>query len=415
MALAVVEEQAQATAGETRALEEAFERFVEQTDQLRAAYLELKQRAERIDLELSAANRQLQQKVRELDEVSTFQRSILESIPTAVVVTDLDGVINTFNPAAERMWRVCRADALGTHFTDVMGADGALLATVLAGQARSESLRREVGGDDARTISSTASLVDDSNGRPIGAIQVDQDITQLCSLQSRLYQQEKLADLGKMAAGLAHEIRKPLNGIKGFASILERHADRDARQQRYIGHIMGAADRLNSMLGRMLDFARPDDVRPRSCDLAAEAEQVAEFVRAEDPAGRVAVVADLPDGLPSVTADPDKLKQVLLNLVKNGVEAIEGAGRVTVGAQCVDDGQAVRVSVTNTGAGIAPEDVGHVLEPFHTSKQGGTGLGLAIVARILQLHGTELEVDSRPGEGTAMAFVLPVAPSAEEP
>ena len=389
------------------ALREAFAYFSRQTAQFRDAYAALKERADQINLEL-------ERKVQQLDEAYNLQRSILHSIPTAVVVTDLAGVINAFNPAAERMWEVPAERALGAHFRDVMQPHHRLLAGVLAGRYRQEALRRELGGQQARVISSAACLVEDSAGRPIGALQLDNDITKVHRLEAALCQQEKLAGLGQMAAGLAHEIRKPLNGIKGFASLLERRLQGGEAEQRYVGSIMGAADRLNAMLGRLLDFTRPDELHCSPCDLRAEAEEVAEFVRAEEPADATIRVR-VPEGAHCVHADSDKLKQVLLNLVKNGVEALDGAGSVTVSAQALTEGgeRLVRVCVEDTGRGIPPQDVGRILEPFYTAREGGTGLGLPIVQRILKLHGCELNIDSRPGSGTTMSFMLPAGGTEE--
>ncbi|MHC4787677.1 MAG: two-component system sensor histidine kinase NtrB [Planctomycetota bacterium] len=412
----VAEEQADLSASQVRELQEAFAQFCQQTAQLKAAYAELKEKAERVNLELDAANRQLERKVRELDEANNLKRSILESIPTAVVVTDLDGTINTFNPAAEAMWGVSRQDAAGRHFAEVMAPHHGLIGDVLAGRARPETLRRELGGPEPKVIASTACLVEDSSGRPIGALQLDRDLTRLRALESRLHQQEKLADLGKMAAGLAHEIRKPLNGIKGFASILERQAGPHSDRSRYLANITGAADRLSNMLGRLLDFARPDAVRLAPCDLKAEAEQVAEFVRAEDADGPATIVVDVPDEARWALADADKCKQVLLNLVKNGMEALRGEGEVCLSAALEHGGgeRLVRVRVADTGSGIPEEVRERILEPFYTEKPGGTGLGLAIVNRILQLHGTQLEVHDRPGGGTSMEFLLPAAADRED-
>ena len=398
---------------EVRGLRQAFAQFTRQTEQLRQAYLALKAETERINLELEATNRQLGHKVRELDEAYNLQRSILGSIPTAVVVTDLDGTVQTLNAAAARTWGVEDAQAVGRHFREVMGAHGDMLAAVLAGRRRPETLRRELSGEEARIISSTACLVEDSAGCPIGAVQLDHDITHTCELEARLQQHEKLADLGRMAAAMAHEIRKPLNGIKGFASILERKVSGDATQRRYVGNISTAADRLNAMLGRLLGFARPDELRAGPCDLRETVEEVIEFVRAEQAAADATIEVRVPDAARSVVADADKLKQVLLNLVKNAVEALEGEGRVCVEAhaQQGEAARTVRVVVSDTGRGIPEPMLQRVLEPFHSDKPGGTGLGLAIVSRLLQLHGAQLEVASRPGSGTRMAFVLPAAPN----
>ncbi len=392
---------------ELQALQEAFASFSRQTEQFRAAYAALKEKADQINLEL-------ERKVQQLDEANNLQRSILHSIPTAVVVTDLDGAINTFNPAAERMWGMPADMALGAHFRTVMEPHHKLLAGVLAGRYRQDAVRRELDGPEPRIISSAACLVEDSAGRPIGALQLDNDITKVHRLEAALCQQEKLAGLGQMAAGLAHEIRKPLNGIKGFASLLERRLQDGEAEQRYVGSIMGAADRLNSMLGRLLDFTRPDEARLADCDLRAEAQEVAEFVRAEGLPG-ASIEVEVPDDARSVRADGDKIKQVLLNLVKNGAEALDGPGTVAVSARTErrDGVRTVRVCVTDSGRGIPPEDAARILEPFYSAKEGGTGLGLPIVQRILQLHGCELNIESRPGGGTTMSFALPAGGTEE--
>jgi len=403
----LVETQPEVSPEDLRALQEAFAYFSRQTAQFRAAYNALKEKADQINLEL-------ERKVQQLDEANNLQRSILHSIPTAVVVTDLDGVVNTFNPAAERMWGVPAERALGAHFRTVMEPHHKLLAGVLAGHYRQDAVRRELDGPEPRIISSAACLVEDSAGRPIGALQLDNDITKVHRLEAALCQQEKLAGLGQMAAGLAHEIRKPLNGIKGFASLLERRLQNGEAEQRYVGSIMGAADRLNSMLGRLLDFTRPDEVRLGTCDLRAEAQEVADFVLAEGLPGAT-ICVEVPDEARFVRADRDKLKQVLLNLVKNGAEALDGPGTVTMAAEPVlgPDGPSVRVRVTDSGRGIAPEDAARILEPFYSAKEGGTGLGLPIVQRILQRHGCELNIESRPGRGTTMSFTLPAGGTEE--
>jgi len=407
----IAEQQVDIAPEELQALQAAFAQFSRRTEELRSAYANLQREAERVNVQLEEANRALEQKVRELDELYHFQRSILESIPTAVVVTDLEGSIRAFNPAAEGMWGRSRDEALGMDFRDVMGAHSDLLAGTLAGHYRRETLRRDLGRGESRIISSTACLVEDSSGRAIGAVQLDRDITRLCQLESELSQQEKLAELGTMAAGLAHEIRKPLNGIKGFASLLARRTQADDAQRRYSGCVVEAADRLDRMLHRLLDFARPDALDLRPLDLRLAAEQVAEFVRAEAAGEPVPLEVAIPDEARMVLADADKVKQVLLNLVKNGLEALQGEGRLRIEAR-LERGPAERAvcaSVIDTGRGMEADELDKVLEPFYSRKEGGTGLGLAIVNRLLQLHGTRLDIQSRPGAGTTVSFRLPAA------
>ena len=409
--MTVAEDQIEDSVEQLRSLQDAFARFTEQTAQLKAAYQELKRRAERMDTELEAANRQLERKVRELDEANNFQRSILDSIPAAVVVTDLKGLVRTFNKSAAELWGVDPEQAKGRDFRQILDPHHRLLQAVLEGREDRLSRRRAIEGPEGKVIASTACLVCDSAGRPIGAVQVDRDMTRLCSLQTELYQKGKLADLGKMAAGLAHEIRKPLNGIKGFASILQRKLDDDeARNERYVANIVGAADRLNGMLSRLLDFARPEDLHLDTCDLRREATTIAEFTRAALDGEEPTIAVQVPNEARWVSADADKIKQVLLNLVQNAVEALDGAGQVCITAECPDEeaGRA-QVTVEDNGPGIPGDIAQNIMEPFCTTKEGGTGLGLSIVCRILELHETGLQVDSRPGRGTSMSFLLPLA------
>jgi len=407
----IVSQQEQVTSEQLHALEDAFEVFGRQTALLKDAYVELQQRAERIDVELEQANRTLQQKVQELDETNNFLRSILESIPIAVVVTDLDGVVNTFNPAAEKMWGMPAEEALARSHRHAMGPHSDLLEGVLSGQYRRESVRRELGDQETRIITSTACLVEDSAGRPIGAIQLDRDMSRLCRLELALNQHQKLADLGKIATGLAHEVRKPLNGIKGFATLLAHNRSEGEKEHKYVGHIVEAVDRLNGMLGRLLDFARPNDLDLKPCDALAEAERIAEFIRVEGLPEGCRIRVRVSDDARWVTGDRDKIRQILLNLVKNAVEALEGPGEVLISAAPeTQDGHAhVRISVTDTGKGIPEKELEMVLEPFYTQKDGGTGLGLAVVDRLLRLHGARLQIESRVGVGTTTSFLLATA------
>ncbi len=395
---------------DARSLERAFDQFCEQTEKLQTAYDGLKRKVEAANLELEAVNRELEAKVRKLDEMSNFHKSILESIPTAVVVTDLKGGITTFNSAAEDMWGTTAGYARGRHYEEVMGEHGGLLAKVLEDGKRREGVRRELTDGDARVLfSSTADVVHDSRGNPIGAVQTDRDLTQVCILERQLIQQEKLADLGRMAANMAHEIRKPLNGIKGFASLLKHESGTEEKNGRYLANIMSATDRLNNMLGELLDFAKPADARPRPCDLAEAAGEVAQFISAENHHAGDIVTVDIPDDLRFVRADPAKLRQVLLNLVKNAVDAVGNRGKVGVRAEpeATEFGgeQGIRVIISDNGSGIAPEKIDVIRQPFF-SGNSGAGLGLAICDRILQQHHSELEINSVVGKGTTVEFRL---------
>ena len=390
-----------------RALEDAFRAFSRHTVTLQQTYRRLREEAARLNLELEQTNRMLERKVRELDELSNFQQSILSSVPVAVVVTDLDGTIKSFNVAAERMWGVSAGEAVGRSYRQVMQEQAGLLSGVLKGRNRRDSVRRPL-GEDNRIISSTACLVEDSEGRPIGAVQLDKDVTRLHRLEEHMCRRQKLAELGKMAAGFAHEVRKPLNGIKGFASLLRRRYSEDEEGCRYAGRIIEAAERLHRMLARMMGFASPGGLNLRPCNLSEQAHCVADLIRFEDPDSNLNLHVAVPESARCVQADADKLQQILLNLVKNAAEAVEATGEVVIHAYAESSArqECVHVRVADTGCGIARTKLDRITEPFVSETQGGTGLGLAVVERLLRLHETSLTVESEPGVGTVMEFVL---------
>lgn len=405
----------QAVSRRMSALEDAFEAFSEHTVSLQRTYRRLKEEAARVNQRLDRTNQRLQAKVRELDELANFQRSILSSVPVAVLVTDLKGYIRTFNPAAEQLWDVCADEAIGRSYREVLGPHCRLLERVLCGPSRREDTRRVV-EDENRIISSTASLVEDSKGRPIGAVQLDQDITRVTRLEEGMCRQQKLADLGKMAAGFAHEVKKPLNGIKGFASILRRRFPEDEEGCIYADRIMEAAERLNRMLGRVTGFARPGGLDKRTCDLKEQADSVADFIRFEDPHRELNIQILVPEGARFVLADADKLQQILLNLMKNAAEATDGAGEVVVQASREHQlgGTCVCIRVADDGPGIPKDILSQITEPFVTKKEGGAGLGLAVVDRLLKLHGSKLSAESEAGVGTIMEFALQIPEGTED-
>jgi PAS domain S-box-containing protein len=399
-----------------RELENAFRQFNERASVLRQTYVELRGEVARMNHELERVNRRLEAKVQELEEVSSFQNSILSSIPVGVTVTDLDGVIQRFNPPARDIWGVDAEEAIGSSIREVMGCHGQLLERVLAGEPGRRTIQRHL-EENGMVLATTVSVVRDSRGRSIGAIQLDRDVSRMRRLEDRLCRCENMADLGRSAAGLAHEVRKPLNGIKGFASLLRRMADGE-QVGKYSSRIMQAASRLDAMLEDLLDFARPTGLEPCELDLDRIARSVADLVSAEnvDRPRNVRILVDIPPGARRVIGDAGKIEQVLLNLVKNGVEAIEDEGKVRISARPAPepDEDRIRVIVEDTGTGIAPERLEAVQEPFTSDKERGIGLGLAMVKKFLRLHGTDVEIDSVPGEGTSVTFTLPAAEKGEQ-
>jgi two-component system NtrC family sensor kinase len=248
--------------------------------------------------------------------------------------------------------------------------------------------------------------------------EVRRSYDQLRRSQDLLLRQEKLASLGRLAAGLAHEINNPLSSVAGFAEALERRARseriRDMEEFRdlpeYLAFIQEEVGRASAIVRHLLDFARQREPSFEELDLAALIRDTVALVRRQAVVSNKEITLDLPPHLPAVQADHQMLQQVVLNLVTNALDAIDGEGEVRITA--LPASGHVEVCIKDTGCGIPPEHLARVFDPFFTTKDvgKGTGLGLAICQGIVEQHGGSIEVKSDGvNQGTTVAIRLPVA------
>jgi signal transduction histidine kinase len=255
---------------------------------------------------------------------------------------------------------------------------------------------------------------------------------------SRMKERDRLAALGSMAAGLAHEVKNPLGAIKGAAQLLEEvgaaSANEDPTAGEFVGIILEEVNRLDRVVGSFLDYARPHAGNPIPLDLNAAVRRTVQILSSQISDGGIDVQLDLGEPLQRAKIDPEKFRQVLLNLMQNAIQAMDGRGKVTVTTQMrrsargrvpppdgtipssrrslTDETELVEVSVRDTGPGISPKVLRNLFVPFFTTKTEGTGLGLAISQSIVQNAGGTIEVHSQPGAGTRFTIVLPAAEDA---
>jgi len=233
---------------------------------------------------------------------------------------------------------------------------------------------------------------------------------QLTAAEAAVRRSERLAALGQLSAGLAHELRNPLGSIKGSADLLARSASHnDPMAKELAGIISAEVDRTNSLVTRFLDFARPLEPRRELTDVTCVIDRAvtrAAVTQAAVTQANVEVVRDYSSSLPPLAIDPELMEQVFLNLVTNAAQASAPGGLITIRTREVD-GQA-EVSVIDRGCGIPPDKIETIFNPFVTTKQGGVGLGLAIVAKIVDGHGGKMSVESQPGKGSTFRVLLPI-------
>jgi signal transduction histidine kinase len=332
--------------------------------------------------------------------------AVMDAVAAGVVAIAADGRVALCNPAA------CSAIpglAPGADWRALAPDSPAL--RILAGFAGPLAVERSVGtGEGRRILACRASALHDQQGRLAGAVEAFDDITEVRRLAERAERVDRLKQLGEMAAGVAHEIRNPLNGIEGFASLLLRDLPPEDKRRRFAALIVEGVRDLNRTVSGLLEFTRQRRLERRPHLPADLVRAVCEVVAADHSAAGVAISVDDGWGASApIPVDGPQIKQVLLNLVRNACEAAAeahpGAGRVRIGIRPCDGG--AEVLVDDDGPGVPAESRQLVFTPFHTTKDHGTGLGLAVSFAIVQLHGGSISVEDGPLGGARFRLWLP--------
>ena len=331
-----------------------------------------------------------------------------------VFYTDAKGVILEVNEAFTRVYGYTPKEAVGQtprllrspHSTKEMYER--MWASILdpqRGYWRGELFNRTKDGREIPMLL-TITSVRDEKGDVLGYVSNAVDMSEQMQMQARLAQAEALANLGEMAAVVAHEIRNPLGSIVMAARQIGADDLPSADKETVLKVLRAESQRLNAVLSNFLAYARPRDLQLSRGDLNALAREVCGMAESNpDLVGGVTIRLRLDKKLEPFPMDADQVRQVLWNIVLNGIQAMGGAGTLTV-TTGRDNGHAW-VRMQDTGPGIAPEAVEKIFKPFHTTKQQGTGLGLAIADRIVKAHGGRIRVESAPPGGAAFIVVLP--------
>lgn len=369
--------------------------FVELSKSLRDSYDRLLERAARVERELARSHASL--------------KAVLEAAPAGVVTADPTGTIVGANPAAARILGIAADALVGRPLRDVRDAAGAALL-------HGEEGEREVAlaGGRSAVVHRRRSAVRDPEGRFLGTVDVLEDRTEQRRLEERMKHRETLAALGEMSATLAHEVRNPLHGIEGFASLLLRALPDDevsARPRSYARNVVRGVRELNAIVENLLEFARTRAASFAQRDLAAIARRASEIAaRGVDggPRARVEIEAK---GRTAANVDEVLVLQAVRNLVANALEASPEGARVRVEILRAPSEAVIRVS--DEGAGVPAELRSRIFSPFFTTKTRGTGLGLAVVARAASVHGGRVELEPT-ARGACFALHLPQPTSQEE-
>jgi two-component system sensor histidine kinase PilS (NtrC family) len=355
---------------------------------------------------LVGAHRRLEKAETELSVLSALHAEIVRSIPTGILAVDEESRVTFLNPAAEEICELGSEALRGRPLADHLPDFARVVEEARAQSGRGETtLSRKDGGH--RIVGySVAPLLGTELGERTGSVLVFQDLTELRRMEQQVRRADRLAALGEIAAGLAHEMRNPLASMSGSIGLLTAGAGLPEKDRRLLKIVQREAERLELLLRDFLSYARPTEPRLRPLSLRELVEEVTTLLRPTLPPRGIALEVELGADA-RVRADGGQLKQVLWNLLANAVDATPEGGRVRVALS--RNGSEAVVAIADTGAGISSEDLPRIFTPFFTTKERGTGLGLAIVHRIVEAHGGTIQVQSAPGEGSTFMLAMPLA------
>jgi len=265
-----------------------------------------------------------------------------------------------------------------------------------------------VGNGQVVPLEIGASLLADESGAHLGYIILFKDLTEVRGLRREIERSRRLASVGRLAAGVAHEIRNPLSSIKGFATYFKQRYQDVPRDQQTADIMIQEVDRLNRVVSQLLEFARPVSVSPKPASLKT---LVADSVKLIQPQARdkqITISTRHAAKVDAINIDPDRISQVLLNFYLNAIEAMEPGGKLAIKLSGSEEGDRLFIQVSDTGPGIAAEDLPKIFDPYFTTKSSGTGLGLAIAHNIVEAMGGTIEVKSEAGKGTTFGLTLPI-------
>lgn len=370
------------------------------------------QLAERI----KEAGRELEERRVDLRNLRTLHQDIVEHIPSGIVTLDLDGKIVSLNRGAQRIIGVTAEQIRDkiwreTPFGEIKGLETFFSAptSTFGGLSQELEIKRQDGQPIPIGINLTP--MKSSEGRLVGLVGIFQDLTERKMTEARLRQVDRLAAVGQLAAGLAHEVRNPLAAISGSIELM---AEEGAAHPRLLDIVLREAERLKLVTGQFLDFAKPTLASQKRCNLGALVEEAVSLLEKScDTMHPVTLSVQREAEEVEVVGDPDQLKQAFWNLGLNAVQAMPMGGRITLTIRRQVSKQGERwaaIELTDTGRGIPPDQLERIFDPFFTTRPGGTGLGLAITRKIVDDLGGRIEVVSEEGSGSTFRVLLKQAP-----
>jgi PAS domain S-box-containing protein len=360
----------------------------------------------------------IQQLAQKLEDVKNFTESIIQSIGSGIIITEMNDTITYINKAGERILGYPKEELMGKPFSifglkEKQSAIPSFLNNPDDLDTRKEGWMRKKDHTDfpvGFTINNHLSI----RGERIGKIVVFRDLTNVYKIQEEILRMDRLVSLGKLASGIAHELRNPLAGIKTTAQALGEEMSGDDSRREYLHRITKEIDRLNDLLKTFFSFAKPENLNLAHCHIKDIINEIIPFLIKEIADKGIRFTETYHPQLPKIKVDKTQMHQVLLNLFLNAIQAMPNGGELKIEANPIILNSLkgvkqnfIKVVISDTGTGIPSHIVHKIFDPFFTTKPRGIGLGLSITYQIIKKHGGTIKVESEWERGTSFVINLP--------
>ena len=353
---------------------------------------------------------------KELIETKNFLESIVEKAGDAISVVDLEGKVLFWNEGAEKIYGYMKEEVLGKNLSQFLyprdeklkAEEEKLMEKLMARMKKGEvipnvEVKRQTKEGKEIITSMTISPLRDAEGRIMGASRICKDITHLKKAEERLVLAERLSSLGELTAGVAHELRNPLAGIKINTQVLSRKKDLPEMEKKLLNSTQEGIEKIQKIVDDMLHFAKPKAFHFKEEEINEVVDKSLAILQTKLKKGNISSAFEGAQGLPKLRIDIHQIQQVLINLMLNAIQAMEDGGTLSV-RTFLEDGGGVGIEVRDTGIGIPRAHLKKIFDPFFTTKSEGTGLGLSISLKILENHGATVDVVSEAGKGSAFTI-----------
>ena len=355
---------------------------------------------------------------------SNLYGMILDNIDRAVIAFDHEGRITLFNPAAEALMECSSRQVLGKRYQDLFSGQETLLYLVRVALEEGRSITDDEGlylmrpNSSPLPVNAYTAPIFSQRGHQDGAVMIIRDLSRIKDLEGTLRRADRLSMLGTLAAGLAHEIKNPLGGIKGAAQLLSMEISGDNSLQEYTQIMIKEAERINTIIEELMDLGNPREPEIGEVDLARTMNDIVLLQNEAARSQRIDFKLRLDPSIPPVQGDENLLTRLFLNLIKNAREAIPRDGTVMIETRIAPNyhltgpgrqsSPMVDIIISDSGCGIDSQEMERIFTPYFTTKSKGSGLGLAISQKIIEDHNGLLKIESTPGKGTTITVSLPL-------